>query len=246
MAETVKNCPYCEVRGFTPDTTQNLCINTDMKVYHCWKCGAKGRWKGKLLLSGKTSRKLDPAAFDLLGFDIETPESKVIFKYLLGRGLIPDEILKEVRWSPQMKLRAIFPVYVDGEIKVFNARAVRKDDKPKYVTAGSKEKYVYRFDLFDSWSTLTEGPLDAHSSPHGIATFGKGISEYQLRLIASKFSTVFVAYDPDAPKARHDTYYALKDAGVDTYLVYLPKGYDPNKLGLAEMTQRINNIRMMK
>jgi len=51
---------------------------------------------------------------------------------------------------------------------------------------------------------LCEGSFDALSTPHGIAVWGKSLSDTQLKLILSKYSLIYIALDLDAEKERRD------------------------------------------
>lgn len=199
-----------------------------MGVYHCFRCGAKGRCDK----SGTEAPKKSASDLDL--FSMRVGDTGKYWEYLRSRGVPDFIILKYFKWSPQLPNRVINTISKNGRTIVLNARTI-VDDDPKYITYGPKSKHLYRGDEYEDFVVLTEGTFDALATPHGVCTFGKGISEEQVRLLL-RFRKVYIAYDSDAFKEAQDTADRLNSTRLTTAVVIrLPKGKDPASLGYKVM-----------
>lgn len=230
------NCPYCVSRGKTPDTTRNLFRNTEKGV-HCFRCGAVGPPPdpNSFLPTEVKAAKLKVEQIDLFSFDIINSESRRIYSYLRGR--LPEQAIKEVRWSPQLPYRAVFPIYNKGKLVTVNARSI-DDTQPTYITYGDRKHFVYRLDkvLGCPYMVFTEGPFDALNSPNGIATFGTGVSlEQKEAILKAAPPLLFIACDPDARKEQGELLEYFHNSGRRVCGINL-KG-DPADEGLARMTR---------
>jgi len=121
----------------------------------------------------------------------------------------------------------IFPVYMFGDLVGWQARMLDEPESltdeflemkrfpknedgewilpPKYYTSPGfpKGRVIYNFDLArrHEVGVVSEGTFDvAAIGTPGMATLGKGITEYQARLLKTYFNKVVVALDPDASK----------------------------------------------
>lgn len=233
---------FCGIHGLTPDTKKHLYINTKKGVYYCQRCSHSGKWKGGDLPTEvwlpKKDKYKDVELFPLTtGFNKE--KSKVI-DYCLGR--LPEEVVYErVRWSPQITNRAFFPVYSEGELCIWQGRAIEDWIKPKYLTWGPCSQYLYNFEyVTDKWGCITEGPVDALSVPNGVALFGKDMSDIQMSMIVSKFDKVYWCLDGDTKNQKRVN--ANKDKlrnFIEVVNVPLAKDEDCNSVGYEEMERRI-------
>ena len=220
--------------------SQKKYINKDKMVYFCFKCGDRGRLAGGLL--PPPIRTAPARQIDMFTFKIKNAESRAVYEYMLGRGFPSELIEKCVRWSPDLSGRAILPLWTGDKIPYWTARAINGAE-PKYLSSGQKSKFVYGIDRAKGWAVLCEGPLDALASPNGIAIMGKIPSAIQLSLIASRFSTVFLAIDGDAPKERLELKRQLQRY-LTVKEVYLEADEDPASLGIREMESRIREARV--
>jgi hypothetical protein len=102
---------------------------------------------------------------------------------------------------PQAQNRVVFPIYSKGELVSWQGRVVYPDDpRPRWFLPPGFIKVVYNIDnvLPTSTPILAEGiPSAIACGPNGVALFGKTITDTQLDRIASTWSTVIVATDPE-------------------------------------------------
>jgi hypothetical protein len=229
------NCPYCVSRGKTPDTTRNLFRNTEKGV-HCFRCGAVGPPPdpNSFLPVEAKAAKLKVEQIDLFDFKIMNSESRCIYSYLRGR--LPEQAIKEVRWSPQLPRRAVFPIYDKGKLVTVNARSI-DDTQPTYITYGDRKHYVYRLDkvLGSPYVVFTEGPFDALNSPNGIATFGTGVSlEQKEAILKAAPPILFIALDPDAQEEQRGLVDYFSCNGLRVVGIRLVT--DPADTGLVPMS----------
>ena len=235
--ETRIDCIYCEPSGLSKDTGAHLYINRLKLVFFCHRCNTNGIWMGALPAPQRlfTNRynNVELFKFSIKG---QNPIGNKVFNYIVKR--LPEAlVMDKVRWCPTME-RAFFPLWVNGEVKVWNARAIDDDTKPKYLTHGEKTKYVYGLEEAKDWAVLCEGPMDALSSPNGIAIFGKYISDTQFSLIASKYKKIYWALDWDV-RGQKNIEEQKKRLGKYVELIDLKLEQDANNLGMKEMKRRV-------
>ena len=241
-----KDCPFCQIRGLTPDTKQHLYLLPAPKKYrspqyYCHRCGAKGYAGPKTLWlhkNSKTSPK--PESFELFTFNFLPEESKPIRDYLLTRGLGQEDILRRARWSPDIPGRAIFPLYVGGVPKVLSCRAVDKRE-PKYLTYGPMGHYVYGLDEVETWAVVCEGVISALNTPHGVALYSKHLTIHQRDLLASRYSLLINAIENDNPAAIKDKkrFTTIMSNYMPVYEINFEPGQDPATLGFKAMEEKI-------
>src|SRR5262245_40123435 len=125
-------------------------------------------------------------------------------KYLYQRGIPMRDIqrfdLKYAAYGPYMG-RVLFPLWWNDQLVGFQARSIR-DMKPKYVfpkgIPASKILYPQQ-NLEIGRCVITEGVIPAILY-QGLATFGKRLSEDQLRVLmrAKHILLIILAWDGDA------------------------------------------------
>ena len=88
---------------------------------------------------------------------------------------------------------------------------------------------------------LCEGPLDALSSPNGVALFGKDISNIQFKMLVSKFEKLYWALDGDTTRQKKIEEFK-HNLGLYLEVIDIPmeSHEDPNTLGIEEMQRRID------
>ena len=208
--ELRRQCPYCPLQGLTPDVGKHLYINTNKNVFYCQRCNHSGKWEGGDLpidtMLPSLSNKFDKV--ELFTFDITTMNKHFNYwrdrAYEYGLTRLPEEVIKsKARWSPDLLNRIFFPVYSEGEVCMWQARTILEEGKPKFLSNGSISNYLYNLEnVNDDWAVLTEGPIDALSTPNGIASFGKNLSNIHFDLIVSKYDTLYWGYDSDTRKQK--------------------------------------------
>ncbi len=248
--EIAVNCPFCFLRGHTPDTKKKLYINVTKGVVHCFRCNHSGRAADLLpqvaVLEAKQSTtdfeeaKLEPLPEGIALSDL--PSTHTACTYIESRGFTvkglgsrayfcEDYCKGKYSFGP----RLILPVYQMGGYQGFQARALISHDA-KYVNASGMNKKVllYNYDRVVSQSKeliITEGIFDClKSGPTAVAAFGKAISDEQVRLISlNSFDRIYVILDPEA---RDDAKAVARRLAMhfNTYILQLSPGVDPGML----------------
>ena len=146
-----------------------------------------------------------------------------------------------------------------GEYRTFVARAIDKDAEKKYLYPKGCKISTLLYNLHHMgmragaqrkrpvW--LVEGVFDAiHCAPLAVATFGKHISDSQIRLLRRLDPTyVVLLWDWDAwhetPALSNDAVWRIGQY-FDTYLVQLPKeNSDPTNYTMPELFRLVKNAR---
>jgi len=139
-----------------------------------------------------------------LGAQLAVRHPKAL-KYLLQRGLpLRDIQLNEIRYCPYGPYynRILFPVFWDDKLVGFNTRTLQKNFSPKYLTNKNfpSSKVLYpQANLRMGRLVITEGVVPAILY-QGVATFGKKLSEEQLKILMRSWYTrqLVLAWDRDA------------------------------------------------
>lgn len=275
------HCPVCnhhkkklEIKLNTNDKGEN--------AYHCWVCSPplKGKTinslfkklnvsKDKLyelrsIISNVPRFKDDvtyetvelPKEFESL---VDKKESTVKYRfairYLRGRGITPDDIIKYNigccnygRYSNMV----IIPSYdYQGNVNFFSARSVKETPyKTHDGPVNCDKNNVIGFEYLINWKLpliLTEGPFDAITSRRNtIPLFGKTISQALMkRLVTSEVKTIYLALDEDAIKQSLDYAEQLLDLGKDVYLIDL-QGKDVNAIGFEKFIVLLHNAKQLR
>lgn len=238
--EIKRNCPYCISAGLTPDVKGHLYINTSKGVAYCHRCNYKGRWEDTLQFPEVWSPKAKDKYADIDIFSFKVSGGENIHDYIVGR--LPEKIvLDRVRWSPQIVGRALFPLWSEGKIYAWQGRTIYPNVIPKYLSYGSLSNYLYNIEYVKDWAVLCEGPINALSVPHGVASFGKHLSKEQFFLLTNRFKKVIICFDFGAEKEAKELAKALQQF-VEVKILYFEDKRDCNDLGRKEMERRINEL----
>lgn len=187
------------------------------------------------------------------------PESHPAIQYLMSRGFTDKKIYSKyllhvptTELNLKIKDRIIIPIiHEDNNIIGWQARAYKEGVNPKYTTpTGLKLSYML-FNLnyarkHDDYVVIVEGPLDAirlseHVDDRVVATFGKKISNPQIKLINTMWKKAYVAFDPDARKETISAARKLRNAEP----ILLQTG-DPGSSGWKEIINFLNKTERIK
>lgn len=260
--EFIVRCPFCTLRGKSPDTKFKLYINPSKNVFNCFRCGYTGHAANLLPLLGslefdikeEQQQTLKPSTVEPLPLQLTSLDyllaSHPAVSYLQGRGISSsDRILycsdyKKENFS--FGSRLIFPIYQFGVYRGFQARTLT-DHSVKYIGATnmSKSSLLYNFDTAFAQTEeliITEGIFDCFKAgPTSVAIFGKSASDAQLRLInLNAFKRVYVFLDPEAHKEIKALARKLAE-NFRTFTVTAPEGEDPGSLSYTEIRRLISD-----
>jgi DNA primase len=163
---------------------------------------------------------------------------------LLKAGLVSE---KEGKHYDRFRGRLMFPIHdTAGRVVGFGARAMKKDDNPKYLNSPETELYIKNsllYGLFQAKksikeqnnSYLVEGYTDVISMHQNgiknvVASSGTALTNNQARLIKRFTETVTILYDSDSAgvKATIKGIDILLAEGLNVKIIMLPKGEDPD------------------
>jgi hypothetical protein len=167
------NCPFCILRGQSPNTTKKLFINIDKKVYNCFRCEARGKLSllfpqlEAISIAGEgimnrieqkdnelehlpNVKSLDDLTYpwdDLVGEFLSKREGyRWTIKELVEKVYFCEHYNKNDKaiFGP----RLIFPIYQLGSYRGFQGRTIYKNTDPKYVGATNMDKKgtLYNYD----------------------------------------------------------------------------------------------------
>lgn len=259
----VASCPYSQNHAHG-DRNPSFSINVDTGLWICFGCGEKGnlvKLAQDVLNMDKmeairtfdidiTPDKVDQLVSD--GYERPKPMtplqmdisrwSNAKHEYWHGRGFTDATIGKwHLGYSEDMN-RVVVPVYSDGELMGWSARATDDVTQPKWRHSPSMEKSRLLFgkDNFSGDTAIVvEAPLsvimlDQYGVSNAVATFGCKMSETQARMLRSNYNNILMWYDPDGPgqSGMADAVKLLKDF-VDVYVVP-PTRDDPAGMSMEE------------
>ncbi len=251
-------CPFCLLRGKTQDDKHKLYINPVKNVVHCFRCEYRTRASDlfpQLASLGvefeKIGRRTENATLEAIPTGChnlsELPSTHLCTEFLEGRGfgLSDFDMAGGILFCEDYKKgdysfgpRLLFPVYQFGVYRGFQARTIWKNTLPKYINASGMEKKTILYNYDNAFKQnedliIVEGIFDAVrvGLDKAIASFGKAISDEQIRLIAlGDFKRVILLLDPDAKNEGQASARKLS-TNFNTYVGVLHEK-DP-----AEMTQ---------
>ncbi|MCF6360957.1 MAG: DNA primase [Cyclobacteriaceae bacterium] len=161
-------------------------------------------------------------------------------------------IVKENKKYDRFRGRVIFPIHnVSGRVVGFGARALKKDDKPKYINSPETSVYVKNQVLYGMFQAkqairmaencfLVEGYTDVTSLhevgiENVVASSGTSLTEGQIKLIQRFSPTITVLYDGDMAgiKASLRGIDMILAQGLNVKMVLLPEGEDPDSYSKA-------------
>lgn len=206
-----------------------------------------------------------PIGFKLLSQNLRSPEAYPFLLYAHSRGFTLNDIythnigyvIDSSVPLPSGKVVRLMNHLVflthgnDGNMQYWNTRAIEKSFV-KSINAPSKEgeysKKTVVFNLnrarFEDSIVINEGVPDALTvGPQGVATFGKQVTDYQVKLITGAVSSsqrIYILLDMDAKKEMEKLAKKLYSLHEETYIVINPTGYDANSLGHDKVWEIIN------
>lgn len=243
-------CPFCVKKAKTPDEKGHLYVNLDKKVYHCFRCGAKGSTKTNV--EEYSTSTLEEAINTLRYQVLEEPQPEVDYPcdvvpivpttlpwvYLTNRR-VSEESIRRHKMSDGYyagAFRIFIPVFDStGRMVFWVARAYQdvSDNAPKYMTPkGGTKNILFNLPGAREHDTIiiTEGVFSALAAgPNAVATFGKQLTAYQLELLVSyAWKEYVIALDPDAKDEAHNlAVYLIMGTGAKVSVVNFPEGEDP-------------------
>lgn len=277
QGEQVFFCPFCESRRGTADMTGHLYVNERKGKFICHRCEIRGTiaylqkllgfehgaldedtWREKLQAALDAPQKPQAIVRGLPRDFAKLPAGSEAYRYLLGRGLSPEDmeyfhvgigtadlrdIAEEERRFYAGKGRVVFPDYDrEGNLTYWVARTYKDPPhKAKYKNAWwpARDEVFHLARVPGPYVVIGEGPLDAMvasrwTGRNAVATYGKGVSEEQVIRLAQelpKVHTYYVALDPDAPREANSLASRLAHRYLHVRLVQMPEGQDPASLG---------------
>ena len=160
--------------------------------------------------------------------------------------------------------RVMFPIWDhSGKVRGFSSRAVKPEQKPKYLNSGEsfifdKGNILYGFNLAkkhirESDSVvIVEGNMDVitlhqYGFKNSVATMGVALSQSSVRLLSNMTKNIFLAMDSDPAglKAMNKINENFLELGImPKYIDFSPEK-DPdeflNKFGRLDLTKRIDS-----
>ena len=209
-------CSECGDDGF------HLYYNIRKEVYHCFKCGLKGKQEPEKLYSDE---KLDEI-FRVLKNEVKASESEKVLilpewrpawhdslavQYMRKRG-IPEEKMRAmgcmISDEPEFEYRIILPIYDQRrEVVYYQARGLLNSITPKYLNpiypkkgalfynmARRPTKQPHLFVVEGIFKALNLWRIDEPS----VAILGKEITAAQIWRISELTDDITLVLDPDA------------------------------------------------
>jgi len=178
-------------------------------------------------------------AFDFLPF------GSVANKYLLKRRFDPSFIadkykMRDGGFTGDFSYRIIIPIIYEGKLVAYQGRSYHPLISPKYKFLAEEKciinpKYIlYNLDnCMHDYVVLTEGVFDCirlagDYCTNVCATMGISTSEEQVRLIADRFRSVYICFDPEvvAQQRAHKLGAELSAMGVQVHVIDTEASYD--------------------
>lgn len=186
-------------------------------------------------------------------FHAELKNARNAKEYLKSRGILKESVIKfylgyapaACRIAPRFHDRIIFPIWDPYGVPVgwtgrtligAPAKYLNVKESPVY----QKGRILYPYHIAKSaiasarWAILVEGQMDAiilhqYGFPNTVATSGTTLKSAAANLLTRYADSVYIIFDADTAgdRARVKAAKALKEAGVNVYIVSLPTGQDP-------------------
>ena len=156
-------------------------------------------------------------------------------------------VKKGDRTYDRFRGRVIFPIHnVTGRVIGFGARALKKDDKPKYINSPETQVYQKSHELYGMFQAkqairqlgncyLVEGYTDVTALhqigiENVVASSGTSLTEDQVKLIGRFSKQVTILYDGDLAgiKASLRGLDIILTQGLSVKIVLLPEDHDPD------------------
>ena len=166
--------------------------------------------------------------------------------YVKGRGFDPDSLVKlynmrrmaePVPERSFLKEYLFIPMYAEGKLVSWQARAIYPGQEPRWYIAKGGKKPVFNLDTAarTDYIFIQEGVFDAVAcGPSGVAILGKSLTAYQSELLAKVRKKIIVCLDPDAKEEAKKLYWHLKTThgslvSLFKYPDSWPEEFDVNK-----------------
>lgn len=241
-------CPFCPDRAGKPDDAYKLSVHP-RGVFHCYRCGAGGggdfSWLGAVEAAEPPPAPRDylepPPGF--LPLDDGARSLDPFRDYLRRRGVLDaaSHVGAGACLAGRYGGRVVVPMRDESDGWVgFSARAVGQRE-PKYLYPPGMDRraslwgleWVMRLRDKTSPVYLVEGVFDALPLfPHGLAAFGKEVTDQQLSMLAALRRPVVVCLDGDAWEEGRAVAQRLRMRGAEEVSwARLPPTTDPGSLG---------------
>jgi hypothetical protein len=145
---------------------------------------------------------LPPSCFPL-GHHAHDEFQEPIIEYLLNRKI--DPLKHNIHFSMDKRYlrRAIIPFMRNGKVIYWQARAIDKDTKPRYLNCNAaRDAVLYGYDNLTKWSELplfiTEGVFDA-LCVDGICLLGSSLNQAKIEVLKKTRRRIVFVLDSDAP-----------------------------------------------
>lgn len=236
--------------------------------YHCWRCGGSTiAWVIQHLLNVPYSeakkieeqysdyvQSVDPEPniehrpFNLPGKEIDDRYRE----YLIGRGFDPDLIVRKYGILGTGKIgelahRLIIPIYYEGAIVSWQARAIHKGVDRKYLACPNAESRIdiktilYNLDNCPKRRAfVVEGVTDTwRIGDQSCATFGVASSMEQAKLLRKRFDELYILFDPEPEAQKRAGLLAFNLAMLNTQAILVDPGWghDPGSATSEEIEE---------
>jgi len=267
--ERIYNCPFCEAKGKSKDIKGHLYYNPQKGLFYCHRCGTKGD-KEKLSYYLKLGPSEFMGDFDKVVFEFKygkLPEEEqpricpypdayeiipgsVEEEYLIKRGISRQHMKKYGLLSGYRDLsdRIVIPVYYNGDLVYWQARAIKKWVRPRYIGPElSKEDVIFNRDtaLGFKRAIILEGALNVIiGGKDCLALLGKDITRDQLEvLIASDVEEFICCLDDDAIDKSIEIAKSLKERKetLRVKVMIMPVGRDAVDVGFTVFRQFVKD-----
>ena len=186
----------------------------------------------------------------------ERKETMQHYRYLRGRGFNPDYLAAtyDIRATTHVgswKFRVVVPVYLDRRLVSFHTRDITgQSDTPHMACPMAWEvchhkHTLYGLDLASADKAIVvEGYADAwRIGPGAVATFGTAFTMAQVRMLASRFETIGIAYDPEeeAQRQAEKLAFLLNGLGKET-IIYDIDAEDPAEMSHDDVVTLRNDF----
>jgi len=245
-------CPFCELRGKTPDDGYKLGFNTRTGMAHCFRCGWKTR-NGfdhfKLPRAAIATQEMHkaivtdaalPDDFELLatGRGYWANEAR---SYLSRRGMTSNQIESHqvgLSLIGKSRMRVVFPVYDEKKLMGWSGRTLITDHEPKWLHS-SGLRSVYWARRGSDTLVIVEGIFDAIAIERGIPTvavmalLGTNLTE-EKRKNLNQYNNIVIWLDPDSAGRKAATELLQRLIGRNVTII-LNGSSDPGDMSNEEL-----------
>ena len=242
------NCPFCALRGKSPDIDFSAGVNFRKNVGHCFRCG----WRSRHALQqfGLVSRDqaYTSSAAQTRQNKAELPDDFMLLaqrrpdiwarravRYLVTRGVTASEINQYdigLSMIGRFRGRVIFPIR-DRKRRLlgFTGRTILKDTEPKWLHSAGLQTMFPALWRKRKCVTLVEGVFDALAVARSCGTvtdvfamLGTHLSEPKLEWLLD-YKNVVLWTDPDKAgyRALAEISPVLQDSGCTVEVVFADK-----------------------